>query len=100
MERIQHDAAIERECLAAAAMVLAPATDFPRERALMQAGLVLLADKFGEREFDKEEAECIIAEHVKSAELRPEVARQVFDRIEASGALQKNTVNGRHTFRF
>jgi len=72
---------VGREALAAAAMAFAPATDIPRERALIRSAIVSLLLNFGDETFDRDEAVDTISGHGALPELRREVAEPLFDKL-------------------
>jgi len=72
---------IGREALAAVAMAFAPATEIPRERALIRSAIVSLLLNFGDETFDRDKAVDAISGHGALPELRREVAEPLFDKL-------------------
>lgn len=79
----------DKDCLAAAAMAFAPATDVPRERALLRSAIHSLIHTYGSSRFRCSEAIDAISDHGNLPELRPEVTRPLFERLQQEGIVQK-----------
>lgn len=74
-----------RDCLAATAIVFAPQTEVPRERALIQSAVASLATAFSERIFTKTRAIDEISKHGTLPELRSDVAATLLDKLRTLG---------------
>jgi predicted nucleic acid-binding protein len=81
MKSKRRDEDIDREALAAAAMAFAPATDIPRERALVRSAIISLLLECGDKEFSKEKGIMAISRHGALPELRGNIARTLFDKM-------------------
>jgi uncharacterized protein YbcI len=79
----------DRDCLAAVAMAFAPATEVPRERALLRSAIHSLLNTFGSNSFRQSEAVDAIADHGRLPELRPHVVAPLFDRLQMAGIVRK-----------
>ncbi len=82
-----------RNCVAAAAMAYAPATDVPRERALLQSAVSSLIGAFGESVFDRQSAIEEISRHGALPELRASVAEDLFNSLCYSRVLRESEEN-------
>ena len=69
------------EALAAVAMAFAPATDVPRDRALVKTAITLLLLNFSEKPFNRAEAVKVICDHGSLPELRHGLANDLFEKL-------------------
>lgn len=91
---------LRRDCLAAIAMAYAPATDVPRERALMQSAVASLIAKFGDCSFTEASAIDEISRHGTLPELRPDLAKTLVAQLVDSQLLLPAGGNASATFTF
>ena len=89
-----------REALAAAAMAFAPATDVPRERALIRSAILSVLLTFGDKEFKREEAVEAICGHGALPELRSELAGSLFDNLVSANIVKGANTDQGLMFRF
>jgi predicted nucleic acid-binding protein len=78
---------LERDALAAAAMAFAPATEVPRDRAVMRSALVSLVADFPDTTFTKIQAIDSIRKHGELIELRDVYAAEIFEKLVEQKAL-------------
>jgi len=89
-----------REALAAAAMAFAPATEVPRERALIRSAIVSLLLNFGDSGFKRSEGIKAICGHGNLPELRVEIGQVLFDKLVSDNILQAEEPEQDGNFRF
>ena len=89
-----------REALAAAAMAFAPATEVPRERALIRSAIVSLLLNFGDSGFKRSEGIKAICGHGNLPELRDEIGQVLFDKLVSDNILQAEEPEKEGKFRF
>jgi len=89
-----------REALAAVAMAFAPATNVPRERALLRAAITLLLLNFGNRVFNRQQAIRTICDHGNLPELRDDLAGSLLDKLISSAIIRCQSEEENADYRF
>ncbi len=89
-----------REALAAVAMAFAPATNIPRERALVKAAITLILLNFGNNTFKRGQAIKTICDHGNLPELRDNLAESLFDNLISSDIIRPQSKGDDPDYRF
>ena len=86
----EHSELASRDALSAAIMAFAPATDVPRDRALIRTALVSLIRIFNDSPFSKEDAIKAISRNEALPELRQDLVSDLFKRLQNNHIVSSN----------
>jgi len=89
-----------REALAAVAMAFAPATEVPRERALIRSAIISLLLTFGDKVFTRNKGVEAICRHGALPELRREIAESLFEKLLSANIICAGSGDDTGDFRF
>ena len=87
MENCENIESILKETLSSVAMIFAPSTDIPRERALIGSSSSILFQDFCGKEFTYSDAIQSIMKHGELPELREETANTVFIKLSDNNSV-------------